>query len=176
MEIRKYPLKAHVYRIHHFKLKTIVTHHQVKHGVHGERRMSGEERLPEGNRRQSASHQSSQCPQCNTFLKDGSLQFVAIPGLLDFTLRALTLVLGDVAQGAVDGGEVRLAHVEEVGAHAAHRHLGDVGEGLADRAAEDEHAHLLVERGHVGVPYERLGSLVQKVDPVALPDDNLQGW
>lgn len=96
------------------------------------------------------------------------------PGLLHFALRPLALVVGDVAQRAVDGGEVRFAHVQEVRAHAAHRHFGDVGERLADGAAEDEHAHLLVERRDVGVPHERLGALVQEVDPVALADDDLE--
>lgn len=85
------------------------------------------------------------------------------------------MVVGDVAQGAVDGGEVGLAHVQEVGTHASHGHLGDVGEGLADGAAEDEDAHLLVEGGDVGVPHEGLGPLVQEVDPVALPDPDLEG-
>lgn len=98
-----------------------------------------------------------------------------LPGLLNLALWPLTLVVSDVAQGAVDGGEVGFAHIEEVGAHAAHRHLGDVGEGLADGAAEDEHAHLLVEGRDVGVPDKRLGALVQEVDPVALPDDDLTG-
>lgn len=97
------------------------------------------------------------------------------PGLLDFALRTLTVVVSDVAQRAVDGGEVRFAHVQEVGAHAAHRHFGDVGEGLADGTAEDEHAHLLVEGGDVGVPHEGLGSFVQEVDPVALPNNDLEG-
>lgn len=59
--------------------------------------------------------------------------------------------------------------------HSAHRHFGDVSEGLADGAAEDEHAHLLVESRDVGVPHKRLGPLVQKIDPVALPDDDLEG-
>lgn len=85
------------------------------------------------------------------------------------------MVVSDVAQRAVDGGEVRFAHVQEVGAHAAHRHFGDVGEGLADGAAEDEHAHLLVEGGDVGVPHEGLGTFVQEVDPVALPGNDLEG-
>lgn len=67
------------------------------------------------------------------------------PGLLDFAVWTLTVVVGDVAQRAVDGGEVRLAHVQEVGAHAANGDFGDVGEGLADGAAEDEDPHLLVE-------------------------------
>lgn len=61
--------------------------HQVKHGVHGERCMSREERLP---------------------------------GLCDFVLWPLALIISDVSQGAVDGGEVRFAHVQEVRAHAAH--------------------------------------------------------
>lgn len=85
------------------------------------------------------------------------------------------MVVSDVAQRAVDGGEVRLAHVQEVGAHAAHRHFGDVGEGLADGAAEDEHAHLLVEGGDIGVSHEGLGAFVQEVDPVALPSNDLEG-
>lgn len=97
------------------------------------------------------------------------------PGLLNFALRPLTLVVSDVAQGAVDGGEVRFADIEEVRPHSSHRHFGDVGEGLADGAAEDEHAHLLVESRDVRVAHKRLGPLVQKIDPVALPDDDLEG-
>lgn len=97
-----------------------------------------------------------------------------LPGLLNFALGPLTLVVGDVSQGAVDRGEVRFAHIQEVRAHASHRHFGDVGEGLADGTAEDEYAHLLVESRNVGVPYKRLGSLVQKVDPVALSNDDLE--
>lgn len=102
------------------------------------------------------------------------LQACGSPGLLHFALGPLALVVGDVAQRAVDGGEVWFAHVQEVRPHAAHRHLGDVGERLADGAAEDEHAHLLVERRDVGVPHEGLGALVQEVDPVALADDDLK--
>ena len=45
---------------------------------------------------------------------------IIIPGLLNFALWPLTLVVSDVAQGAVDGGEVRFAHVEEVRPHASH--------------------------------------------------------
>lgn len=59
-------------------------------------------------------------------------------------------------------------------AHAAHRNFGDVGERLADGATEDEDAHLLVQGRDVGVPHERLGALVQEVDPVALTDDDLK--
>ena len=43
-----------------------------------------------------------------------------LPGLLNFALWPLTLVVSDVAQGAVDSGEVRFAHIKEVWAHAAH--------------------------------------------------------
>lgn len=43
-----------------------------------------------------------------------------LPGLLNFALWPLTLVVRDVAQRAVDGGEVGFAHIEEVRAHAAH--------------------------------------------------------
>lgn len=82
------------------------------------------------------------------------------PGLLDFALWTLTVVVSDVAQRAVDGGEVRFAHIQEMGAHAADGHFGDVGEGLADGAAQDEDAHLLVEGRDVGVPHEGLGSFV----------------
>jgi hypothetical protein len=46
---------------------------------------------------------------------------------------------------------------------------------LTDGAAKDEHAHLLVEGGDVGVPYEGLGALVQVVDHVALTNDDLMG-
>lgn len=85
------------------------------------------------------------------------------------------MVVSDVAQGAVDSGEVGFAHIKEVGAHTAHWHFGDVSEGLADGTAEDEHAHLLVEGRNVGVPHKRLGPFVQKIDPVALPNDDLRG-
>lgn len=84
------------------------------------------------------------------------------------------MVVGDVAQGAVNGGEVRFAHVQEVGAHASHRHFGDVGEGLADGAAEDKHAHLLVKGGDVGVTHEGFGSFIQEVNPVALSHGDLE--
>lgn len=94
---------------------------------------------------------------------------------MNFALWPLTLVVGDVAQGAVDRGEVWLAHVEEVRAHAAHRHFGNVSEGLTDGAAEDEHADLLIESRDVWVPHKGLGALVQKVDPVAFSDDDLKG-
>lgn len=43
-----------------------------------------------------------------------------LPGFLNFVIWPLTLVISDVAQGAVDGGEVRFAHIEEMRAHAAH--------------------------------------------------------
>ena len=43
-----------------------------------------------------------------------------IPGFLNFVIWPLTLVVSDVAQGAVDRGEVRFAHIEEMRAHAAH--------------------------------------------------------
>ena len=96
-----------------------------------------------------------------------------LPGLLHFARDPQALVISDVAQGAVDEREVGIAHLQEVGSHAAHRHLGDVRERLADGAAEDEHAHLLVEGGDVRVPDEGLGALIQVVDPVALANDDL---
>lgn len=85
------------------------------------------------------------------------------------------MVVADVAQRAVDGREVRFAHIEEVRAQAAHWHFGNIGEGLADGAAEDEHADLLVQSRNVRVPHKRLGALVQKIDPVALANYNLRG-
>lgn len=94
---------------------------------------------------------------------------------MNFALRSLTLVVSYVAQGTVDGGEVRFTHIQEVWPHAANRHLGNVGEGLADGAAKDEHPHLLVNGRDVRVSHEGLGTLVQIVDPVALPDDDLTG-
>lgn len=90
-------------------------------------------------------------------------------------LWTLTLILRDVAQRAVDGGEVGLANIQKVRTHATHRHLGDVRERLADGAAKDEHPHLLVEGRNVGVSYKRLGSFVQEVDPVTLSDYDLKG-
>lgn len=94
------------------------------------------------------------------------------PGLLYFTLRPLTLVVGDISQRTVNGAEVRFAHIQEVRPHASHGHFGDVCEGLADGTAEDEHAHLLVQRRDVRVPHKRLGALMQEVDPVALTNDD----
>lgn len=61
-----------------------------------------------------------------------------------------------------------------MGAHTAHWHFSNVSEGLADGTAEDEHSNLLVEGGNVGVAYKRFGSLIQKVDPVTLSNDNLR--
>ena len=78
------------------------------------------------------------------------------PGLLHAGLRALALVLSDVPQRAVDGGEVGVTHVQEVRSQTAHRHLGDVSERLADGTAKHEHAHLLVECCDVGVPHKGL--------------------
>lgn len=97
-----------------------------------------------------------------------------LPGLLHFTLGPLTLVVGDISQRAVDDAEVGFAHVQEVRPHASHGHFGDVREGLTDGAAEDEHAHLLVQRRDVRVPHKRLGAFVEEVDPVALANDDRQ--
>lgn len=100
--------------------------------------------------------------------------FFFLPSLLNFTLWPLTLVVSDVAQRAVDSRKVRFADVEKVRTHASNWHFGDVGEGLTDGTAEDENSHLLVQSRYVGVPYKRLGALVQEVDPVAFSDDDLE--
>ena len=104
-----------------------------------------------------------------------TFEHITLPGLLNFALWPLTVIVSDIAQGAVDSGEVWFAHIKEVWAHAAHWHFGDVSEGLTDGTAEDEHADLLIESRDVGVPYKRLRSLIQKVDPVAFSNDDLKG-
>lgn len=64
------------------------------------------------------------------------------PGLLNVTIVAGAHVVGDVPRRAVDRREVRPAHVQEVRPHPPHRHLGDVGDRLADGTAEEEDAQL----------------------------------
>lgn len=92
-----------------------------------------------------------------------------IPGLLNPAVVPCAQVLGDVTQRAVNPGEIWPAHIQEVRTQAAHRHLGNVCEGLADGTAKEENPNLLVEGRQIGVPYKRVGALMEEVDPVALP-------
>lgn len=69
-------------------------------------------------------------------------------------------IVGDVTGRAVDFREVRLAHMQKVGPHASHRHLSDICERLADRAAEDEHADLAIKGRDVRVSHERVRALL----------------
>lgn len=140
--------------------------------------MSREERLPEESRWQSACWNGLKNSGQSSILFGIFRTFWAlpiIPGLLNFALQAPTLVVSDVAQRAVDRGEVRIAHVKKVRTQTAHWHFGDIGEGVADCTAKDEHPDLLVQSGNVRVPHKRLGAFIQKVDPVALTNYNLRG-
>lgn len=91
-----------------------------------------------------------------------------IPGLLNPAIIPCAHVLGDVTQRAVNAGEIGPAHVQEVRTQAAHRHLGDVCEGLTDGASKEEHPDLFVEGRQVRVPHKCVGALMEEVDPVAL--------
>lgn len=135
--------------------------------------MSREERLPE-EKKTTAFYYIHQKRYFLSFAGLPAHVVVTIPGLLDFALYPLTLVVSDVSQRAVDSGKVRFTHIKKVRAQAAHRHFGDVGERLADRTAKNEHSNLLVESRNVGVSHKRLGSFIEKVDPVAFPNNDLE--
>lgn len=76
---------------------------------------------------------------------------------------------------AVDGGEIQIANFQEMRPQAPDGHFGNVCEGLADGAAENEAAHLLVESSHVGVLDKGVRLLLQVVDAVELSRDDLSG-
>lgn len=99
-----------------------------------------------------------------------------IPGLLNLAVFPCAHVVGDVTQRTVNPGEIGLAHIQEVRTQAAHRHLANVREGLADGAAKEENPDLLVEGRQVGVPYKSIGALVEVVDPEALAYRDLYVW
>lgn len=97
------------------------------------------------------------------------------PGFLDFAVLASTLVVLDVAFGAVDLAEIGVADAQEVRTQAPYGDLGNVREGLADGTAEEEAAHLLIEGCHIGILDCRPGLLLQVIDAVEFPRDDLKG-
>lgn len=64
------------------------------------------------------------------------------PGLLYTAVVTSAGIVGDVSQRTVDGGEIWLTYVYEMGSHTTNGHLGDVCEWLADSTAEEKHTHL----------------------------------
>lgn len=76
------------------------------------------------------------------------------PSLLNFAVISPACVVGNISQRAVDGGKVRIAHIQEVWPHAPNRNLGDVRKRLADGASEDEHAHLSIQDGDIWVSHK----------------------
>uniref|UniRef100_A0A480HWQ9 Phospholipid phosphatase 3 isoform X1 n=1 Tax=Sus scrofa TaxID=9823 RepID=A0A480HWQ9_PIG len=95
-----------------------------------------------------------------------------LPGFLDFAVLASTLVVLDVAFGAVDLAEIGVADAQEVRTQAPYGDLGNVREGLADGTAEEEAAHLLIEGCHIGILDCRPGLLLQVIDAVEFPRDD----
>ena len=96
------------------------------------------------------------------------------PGFLDLAVASPAGVVLDVnSLRAVDGGEIQIANLEEMRPQAPDGHFGNVCEGLADGAAKNEAAHLLVESCHVGVLDKGARLLLQVVDTVELSRYNL---
>ena len=84
----------------------------------------------------------------------------------------------NVALGAVDLTEIRVADAQEVRTQAPYGDFGNVCEGLADGTAEEEAAHLLIEGCHIGILNRGPGLLLQVIDAVEFPCDDLKdnGW
>lgn len=76
---------------------------------------------------------------------------------------------------AVDGGEIQITNFQEMRPQAPNGHFGNVCEGLADGAAKNKAAHLLVESSYVGVLDKGVRLLLQVVDTVELSCYNLWG-
>lgn len=66
------------------------------------------------------------------------------------------------------------AHRQEVWPQPPDAQLGHVGQRLADAAAKQEAAQLLVQTGHVQVPHEGLGADASETDPVTLTEGDLE--
>lgn len=99
----------------------------------------------------------------------------ALPGLLYFAVFSSALVVLNVALGAIDLTEIRITDAEEVRPQAPDGHFGNVCEGLADGTAEKEASHLLIESGHIWVLNGGSGLLLEVIDPVEFPRDDLKG-
>lgn len=98
-----------------------------------------------------------------------------LPGLLYFAVFSSAPVGLNVALGAIDLTEIRVTDAQEVRPQAPDGHFGDVCEGLANGTAEKEASHLLIESRHIGVLNGGPGLLLQVIDPVEFPCDDLKG-
>lgn len=95
-----------------------------------------------------------------------------LPGFLDFAVIASAFVVLNVALGAVDEAEVRVADAQEMRTQTSYGDFGNVCEGLADGTAKEEATYLLIEGCHVGIPNRGPGLLLQVIDPVEFPCDD----
>lgn len=95
-----------------------------------------------------------------------------LPGFLDLAVVTSAFVVLDVALGAVDLAEIRVADAQEVRTQAPYGDFGNVCEGLADGTAKEEATHLLIERCNIGILHGRPGLLLQVIDPVEFPCDD----
>lgn len=73
------------------------------------------------------------------------------PGFLDFAVVASAFVVLNIALGAVDQAEIRVADTQEMRTQASYGDFSNVCEGLADGTAKEETTHLLIERCHIGI-------------------------
>lgn len=107
--------------------------------------------------------------------QESSEPTVYAPGLLhQFLFGLLAGNGGHVASWrALDGRVGDVADGQEVGPQSPHAQLGHVGERLADAAAEQEAAQLLVEAGHVEVADKGPRVHAAEADPVALAQRDL---
>ena len=105
-----------------------------------------------------------------TVMRDG-----VSPGFLDFAVIASAFVVLNIALRAVDQAEIRAADAQEMRTQASYGDFGNVCEGLANGTAKEEATHLLVEGCHVRILNRWPGLLLQVIDPVELPCDDLKG-
>lgn len=98
------------------------------------------------------------------------------PGLLHQPVVRLAAVhsIDKGSRRAVKRGVSDTARRQEVRPQLPDTQLGHVGQGLADAAAEEKTAQLLVETGHIQVPDEGLGADISETNPVTLPEGNLE--
>lgn len=97
-----------------------------------------------------------------------------LPGLLYFAVFSSAPVVLNVALGAVDLTEIGVTDAQEVRPQAPDGHFGDVCEGLANGTAKEEAAHLLIQSGHIRVLNGGSGLLLEVIDPVEFPCDDLK--
>lgn len=98
------------------------------------------------------------------------------PGLLlQPVVRLAAVHCRDVgARCAVERCVGDTAHIQEVRSQTPDAQLGHVGQRLADAAAEQEAAQLLVQTRHVQVPDKGLGADASETYPVTLPECDLE--